>query len=88
MSMDIEINPGPENWSALRAPNYCNFLRVAIYKVFTGAKLIPSDEDHEDEIISVEDGFNDLQLLFGQHFQAHLIDLKVLKKTYQDLLKQ
>lgn len=74
-------NPGPENWSALRAPNYCNFLRVAIYKVFIGEKLIPSKEDSGDEIISVEDGFNDLQLLFGHHFQAHLIDLKVLKKN-------
>ena len=46
--MDIEKNPGLENWSALRTPNYCNFLRVAIYKVFIGEKLITSKEDSED----------------------------------------
>ena len=59
LSMDVEENPGPENWTALRAPNYCNYLRVAIYKVFTGVKLIPS-EDTEDQIVSVEDGFDEL----------------------------
>ena len=37
LSGDIEKHPGPNtNWTTIRHPNYCNYLRVAIYKVFLG----------------------------------------------------
>ena len=80
LSGDIEKNPGPYSWSKIKSPEFCNYLRVAIYKIFLGEKLLPDKDDSDSLKIQLVDGFSDLQILFGQNYEAHLIDLKSLKK--------
>ena len=81
--MDIEKNPGPETWTAIRNPNFCNFLRVAIYKVFLGDKLIPTKENDAEceSVIEVDIGLRELKELLGEHYKAESIDTKNLKKN-------
>ena len=44
-----------------------------------GEKLLPNGK--HDSLIDVCDGFADLTDLFGEHYQAHLVQLKSLKKN-------
>ena len=69
LSGDIEKNPGPgTSWTTIRHPNYCNYLRVAIYKVFLGEKLLPDPSGKDDALdVDVCDGFADLKNLLGQY---------------------
>ena len=93
LSGDIEKNTGPgASWTTIRHPNYCNYLRVAIYMVFLGEKLLPDPADEDDVlVIDVSDGFADLKNLLGQYYQPHLNELKNLKKNiscFMDSMKQ
>ena len=76
----------------IRHPNYCNYLQVAIYKVFLGEKLLPDPSGKDDALdVDVCDGFADLKHLLGQYYQAHLNELKNLKKNisrFMDSMKQ
>ena len=36
LSGDIERRPGPDSWTTIKHPNFCNYLRVSIYKIFLG----------------------------------------------------
>ena len=38
LSGDIERHPGPDSWTTIKHPNFCNYLRVCIYKIFLGEK--------------------------------------------------
>ena len=93
LSGDIEKNPGPETtWTTIRHPDYCNYLRVAIYKVFLGERLLPDPASKDDVIvIDVSDGLVELKQLLGQYYQAHLSELKNLKiyiSRFMDSMKQ
>ena len=81
LSGDIEKNPGPENWYSLRHPNMCPFFRTAVYMVFDHKKLLPKSSDDFVEFVDIDDGFIELQDIFQQYFDAHLIVLKSLKKN-------
>ena len=78
-----ERDPGPDSWTTIKHPNFCNYLRVCIYKIFLGEKLLPDPKDGKDDSLTIDgcDGFADLKNLFGQHYQAHLVELKSLKKN-------
>ena len=81
LSEDIENHPGPcTSCTTIRHPSYCNYLRVAIYMVFLGEKLLPDPASKHDALVNdVSDGFADLKNLLGQYYQAHLNELKNLK---------
>ena len=83
LSGDIERHPGPDSWTTIKHPNFCNYLRVCIYKIFLGEKLLPDPKDGKDDSLTIDvcDGFADLKNLFGQHYQAHLVELISLKKN-------
>ena len=80
-SGDIERHPGPENWYSLRHPNMCGYFRTAVYFVFSNQKLIPKSEKDKIAIVDIEEGFQDLKNLYGECFNAHQIELKLLKKN-------
>ena len=77
---DMEKNPGPgTSWTTIRHPNYCNYLRLAIYMIFLGEKLRPDPAGKDDAYgIDVSDGFTYLK---RQYYQAHLNELKNLKNN-------
>ena len=84
LSGDIENHPGPcTSCATIRHPSYCNYLRVAIYMVFLGEKLLPDPAGKDDSlVIDVSDGFADHKNLLGQYYQAHLNELQNLKKIF------
>ena len=52
LSGDIKKNPGPDtSWTTMLHPNYCNDLRVAIYKVFLGDKLLSDPAGKDDALV-------------------------------------
>ena len=48
LSGDIERCPVPDSWTTIKHPNFCNYLRVSIYKIFLGEKLLPDPKDGKD----------------------------------------
>ena len=82
LSGDIERHPGPDSWTTIKHPNFFNYLRVCTYKIFLGEKLLPDPKDGKDDSLTIDvcDGFADRKNLFGQHYQAHIVELKSLKK--------
>ena len=80
---DIEVNPGPDcdNYS-IGHPFLCGFYRSAIYDVFTGKDLNGGSIQR-----SVEDGFNDAKVLFGDKFNFCDIDVARLTKKQDGLFK-
>ena len=87
---NIEKNPGPETtWRTIRQPDYCNYLRVATYKVFLGERLLPDPASKDDVVvIDASDGLVELKQLLGQYYQAHLSGLKNLKNIFLVLWTQ
>ena len=88
LSGDIETNPGPENWYSLRHPNMCPFFRSAVFMVFNHQKLLPKSKEDFIEIVDIDEGFIELQNIFQQYFDAHLIDKKCLKKNIQRFMQK
>ena len=87
LSGDVETNPGPASWTAIRQPDFCNFLRVALYMVFEGLDLLPDPEGrNNDTSVTVSAGFIHLKNLYGDHYQAHLSELKPLQKNIKNFL--
>ena len=82
LSGDIETNPGPGHWYSLNHPKMCGFFRVAMYFIIEGRKLTPQEGNVPfDCNVDMKEGFDDLQKLFGENYEAHLIDLKTLKTS-------
>ena len=38
LSGNIERHPGPDSWTTIKHPDFCNYLRICIYKIFLGEK--------------------------------------------------
>ena len=87
LSGDLELNPGPNSWVSIKDPNFCNFLRVSLYMVFSGWVLIPESDDSDDVVVSIQDGFQQLKLLYGEHYEANLAELKPLQKNITRFLE-
>ena len=79
---DIETHPGPNGWYSLANPNMCGYVRAALHQVFTKKrKLVPLNENDLSCVVEEKVGFHDMQKFFGQHFDAEMIDWKLLTKN-------
>ena len=67
LSGDIERRPGPDSWTTIKHPNFGDYLRVSIYKIFLGEKLLPDPKYGKDDSLTIDmcDGFADLKNLFA-----------------------
>ena len=81
LSGDIETNPGPDSWTSIRQPDFCNFLRVAIYMVFEEIDLLPNPDENNNALVGVKARFIELKTFYGEYYQAHLMELKPLQKN-------
>ena len=88
VSGDLELNPGPFNYQ-LSHPNLCGYYRTAIFSLFKRMKLIPQKDEDGNNIIehpTYEEGLNDLKSIFGNHYSAHELEWKKLRKIKSKFL--
>ena len=50
--------------------------------------MIPLCEEDHDQFVEVDQGYEDLKILFQQYFDAHLIDAKCLGKNISRFRKK
>ena len=88
LSGDLELNPGLFNYQ-LSHPNLCGYYRTAIFSLYKRMKLIPQKDKDGNNIIehpTYEEGLNDLKSIFGNHYSAHELEWKKLRKIKSKFL--